>query len=78
MVWQPVSAIEQADPVRDRQQAALDEAVVGQPFGGDQQYVELVAAQSYFDPFPIGLVRRVNGLRPDTDVSGGGDLVPHQ
>ena len=68
----------EANPVGDRQQAAVDEAVVGQSFGGNQEHVELVPAQSSFDPFPIGLIGGVNGLRPDTDVSGGGDLVPHQ
>jgi hypothetical protein len=53
---------EQADMRRDREQAALDEVVVGETFGRDEEQVELAGRQALLDRRPILLVRGIDGF----------------
>jgi hypothetical protein len=69
---------QQPEPARQRVQHPPSEARVRQPFGRDQQHVDLVAHQGGLDLTPRVDVRRVQGGCRQAGTRGRRHLVAHQ
>ena len=69
---------EERDAPGDVRQHLLAEALVRQPFRGDEEDVHRAGAGRLFHAVPLVLVVRVDRLRMDAHPLGCGDLVAHE
>lgn len=69
---------EEGDPIADRSEDPFKEPLVSQPFGRDEQNVDLAPLNGVLDALPVSSILGVDRLRFEAQSVGRSDLVPYQ